>query len=405
LLTYSVNIRRASNFKLNLQIMRKFKPLALALTIIFSGALLHSCQEDNLAEPADALLLKTSTVAPDCNDCFTPDGPFVEKHFQEVVTWGRNFSKTVDVVVYNTEDEFVVKLKSTHPMANIKVVFPDGSSSSLKNVRGQYPANRWIEKTFDLPQDWKICDNFDLELIVAGQGPPVVVDVQYGLTVACSDALTVEDHEGNVYPVVKIGEQYWMAKNLAVTTYQNGDLIPTSITDSWLELGESETGGVAVLDYFHESFPELDTKEKVIELFGRLYNWYAVDDDRGLCPSGWRVPAASDWHQMRDYLITSYDHVTSENISIKLRSENWWYYYDDGQTYNGTNEFGFNALPAGYIEYLGPSWGGGYTAVFWATDEIDQDYAVSVRINHYSEDLNISYGPKSVGSSIRCIKD
>ena len=90
---------------------------------------------------------------------------------------------------------------------------------------------------------------------------------------------TVTDIDGNVYQTVQIGDQFWMAENLKVTHYQNGDEIPCNVYND-------------------------DPSNAAI--YGRLYNWYAVDDERGICPEGWHVPsddeADSEWQILVDYL-------------------------------------------------------------------------------------------------------
>ena len=90
---------------------------------------------------------------------------------------------------------------------------------------------------------------------------------------------TVTDIDGNVYQTVPIGDQLWMAENLKVTHYNNGDEIPTGYSNSaWSNLS---TGAYAVYD----------DNESNADTYGYLYNWYAVDDWwHGVCPDGWHVP-------------------------------------------------------------------------------------------------------------------
>jgi uncharacterized protein (TIGR02145 family) len=100
----------------------------------------------------------------------------------------------------------------------------------------------------------------------------------------------VTDIDGNVYQTVTIGAQVWMAENLKVTHYRNGDPIP-NVTDTAAWEGLS-TG----------AYCEYDNDINNVATYGRLYNWYAVDDSRGLAPEGWHVPSDDEWKQLEMYL-------------------------------------------------------------------------------------------------------
>ena len=91
--------------------------------------------------------------------------------------------------------------------------------------------------------------------------------------------------------------------------------------------------------------PDIDACDEAQSLseYGRLYNWYAVDDARGLCPSGWHVPTDGEWTDLEDF-ITSQGFSGTEGTALK--STYGW--YDGG---NGTDDFGFSALPGGYRRY------------------------------------------------------
>jgi len=100
---------------------------------------------------------------------------------------------------------------------------------------------------------------------------------------------TVTDIDGNVYKTVKIGSQWWTAENLKVTHYNNGDsLINETVIRTWYDL----TVG-AYCSYDHDS--------NNAAIYGYLYNWYAVGDDRNLAPAGWHVPTDEEWKQLEMY--------------------------------------------------------------------------------------------------------
>ncbi len=102
-----------------------------------------------------------------------------------------------------------------------------------------------------------------------------------GLVLGSGVAATAQPTD---YPAVQIAGLWWMQENLSVTRYQNGDSIPDGTADhpSWAQLS---TGAWA--------YP--DSQAALRRSFGLLYNWYAVNDPRGLCPTGWRLPTHDEW--------------------------------------------------------------------------------------------------------------
>ncbi|MCP4833080.1 MAG: hypothetical protein GY886_12790, partial [Gammaproteobacteria bacterium] len=96
------------------------------------------------------------------------------------------------------------------------------------------------------------------------------------------------DYDGNAYPTTTIGEQVWMAENLRVTHYRNGDAIPHVTTTGW--------------GYSTGAYCWYDNDQATNEKYGALYNWYTVDDSRGLCPEGWHVPTDDQWTALTTYL-------------------------------------------------------------------------------------------------------
>src|SRR5947207_14523233 len=129
---------------------------------------------------------------------------------------------------------------------------------------------------------------------------------------------------GKTYKTVKIGNQVWMAENLDVSTYRNGDIIP-QVQDPkiWSDL---KTGAWC---YYED-------KSEMGERYGKLYNWYAVNDPRGLAPEGWHIPSDAEWTKLTEFLGGKI------GSSVKIKSPKGW--AKDG---NGANETGFTALPGG----------------------------------------------------------
>ena len=115
----------------------------------------------------------------------------------------------------------------------------------------------------------------------------------HGTTYGSDMLLTtlVIDKDGNIYKIVTVGTQVWMAENLKTTKYSNGDQIPNE-TDSlqWLNL----SGGAYC--WYNNMASTFKNN------FGALYNWYAVQDSRNLCPTGWHVPSDTEWTILTNYL-------------------------------------------------------------------------------------------------------
>jgi uncharacterized protein (TIGR02145 family) len=373
-----------------------------AWAIVLVLALLNSCQQDPFEPDAAAVgELKNIAVVYDCNDCFQPDGPYLEQTFRTLVQWGgpknNKFTKTVNAEVYNTTEHLVLKVKSSHNISGIRINFPEGKS---ERISGPVPKGEWFEKTFDLPENWNVCDPFHFELVLTGDGPQAVLKVDYNLKEECKEITSVTDIDGNAYPVVKIGEQHWMAKNLAVTKYRNGDLLYTTQSTgyTWPQL---PGGGTAVND--HHPIEYL-TPAETVERYGRLYNFLAVADSRGLCPDGWRVSRYEDWQTLENYLISNYDEITEDNISMKLRTQFLWRGAPN-HSYNGTDDFGFGALPAGYIENRGMSWGISEITYWWAPDKnnVRWSYYIIYSSGRIWSDIMAPWS--TLGYSVRCVKE
>lgn len=134
--------------------------------------------------------------------------------------------------------------------------------------------------------------------------------------------------DGYRYYGVPIGDQCWFKENLRTTVFADGNAIP-EVTDNtaWASLTTA-----ARCDYENEA--------TYVGTYGRLYNWYAVEDGRGLCPSGWHVPSDAEWTALESY-ITSQGFAGTEGTALKWTA-GW------NGSGNGTNDFGFSALPGGY---------------------------------------------------------
>jgi uncharacterized protein (TIGR02145 family) len=192
----------------------------------------------------------------------------------------------------------------------------------------------------------------------------------------------VTDKDGNVYKTVKIGKQEWMSENLNVEHYRNGDVIPQVQSEKkWSEL---ETGAWCYYENKTINGPS----------YGKLYNWYAVNDPRGLAPEGWHVPSDSEWTKLTDYL------GGAEIAGKKMKSTSGW--YADG---NGTNSSGFTAFPGGVRYYDGFYSLIGKLGYFWSASENGLNYAWYRFLNFDFSDVSRFNYYKDYGFSVRCVRD
>lgn len=209
----------------------------------------------------------------------------------------------------------------------------------------------------------------------------------------CGDLL---EYQGYDYATVLIGEQCWFAENLRNENYENGDAIPSGLSGS--EWASTSSGAVAVYgesegcDHYSPDIDACDPLQSLDE-YGRLYNWYAVEDARSLCPSDWHVPADGEWTVLTDFL-------GGEGVAGgQMRSTYGW---NSGG--HGTNSSGFSGLPGGN-RVTGGDFGSGGSGGGWWSSSLNEAEAwyrglSSGAGNVTSYDVNLQYG-----LSVRCILD
>ena len=192
------------------------------------------------------------------------------------------------------------------------------------------------------------------------------------------------DNKSKDFGTIRIGPQTWAIANLNVSTFRNGDSIPEVRTNKeWVTIGES---GKPAWCYYNND-PANGLK------YGKLYNWYAVNDPRGLAPVGWTLSSDADWAKLIYYL------GGQEVAGIKMKSTGGWI---EGN--NGTNETGFIGLPVGYRIENGTFLNFGSIGTWWSSTESNSLSA----IDHYlslRSSLSRSSSPKQRGESVRCIKE
>lgn len=197
----------------------------------------------------------------------------------------------------------------------------------------------------------------------------------------------LKDVDNNIYQTVIIGTQVWMAENLKTTKYRNGDIIP-NVKDN-IEWENQKTG----------AYCNYNNDESLVVKYGRLYNGFAVFDQRNIAPQGWHVSTAEDWETLFKYINPNLGYW-----GILAAKTDWPISYN-----SINNSSGFAALPSGdriFSDFRNL----GIDAIWWTSTIFDTDPGVRVLY----QKLNIQESGSMMGSmmlglksglSIRCVKD
>ena len=195
----------------------------------------------------------------------------------------------------------------------------------------------------------------------------------------------VSDIDGTAYQTVQINEKLWMAENLQVTHYNNGDEIQEQLTN--------------LADGAYTIYPVSGYSET----YGNLYNWHVVSDERGICPVGWHVPSDDEYTVLIDYLSGNLmaGGKMKECMEGACPESEYW----DSSNIGATNESGFKAHPGGYYSVIDGFKGLGYIGYFWSnTEDMYNTQAKGLYLDAYSASINRVASNKSSYFSVRCIK-
>ena len=207
--------------------------------------------------------------------------------------------------------------------------------------------------------------------------------------------LLVKDIDGNLYHTVKIGNQTWMVENLKTTHFRD---------NSEINLSENTWSNITDPSYcwFFNNQAYKDT-------YGALYNWYAVNDPRGIAPEGWHVATYADWDTLIAYLGGD---ASSAGIKLKEAGNAHW---TVSAGISSDNSSGFTALPGGYRRHDNSNFAqNGNYSHFWTSGEDQANGTVAyIRLDYNSNVFNYLTQPylfnnfesKSFGFSVRCVKD
>ncbi len=209
---------------------------------------------------------------------------------------------------------------------------------------------------------------------------------------------TVIDVDSNVYKTVKIGGKWWMAENLKVKKFANGDnveFVPSSGADTlW---SHKKTSAYCILN----------------EQFGLLYNYYSVADARKLAPTGWHIPSDDEWKELEMYLGMSKNEADKNNwrgndqgnkLKVVGGDASIWAKSTDAYNVFGNNESGFSAM-GGACRMFDGQWGDLTHTAFWWSSTVNDTNAWYRALDYDKANVFRYYGAKGYGFSVRCVKD
>jgi uncharacterized protein (TIGR02145 family) len=211
-------------------------------------------------------------------------------------------------------------------------------------------------------------------------------------TCNCGSSGTFTDIDGNVYHAITIGSQEWMLENLKTTKYRDGTDIPNVTDDTWW----SQTTG---------AYCNYNNDESYVATYGRLYNWYAVDNEHNLAPEGWHVPSEEELMVLVNYF------GGGSVAGYGLKEAGLAHWLSPNLAYNSC---GFAAIPGGY-RTAGTSFAAiGMRGTWWSSSAIISSLVEAQYIRLHNDQGNVygigggwssSWKDKAYGYSVRCIKD
>jgi len=260
--------------------------------------------------------------------------------------------------------------------------------------------NKDREQRFQSCEEWlKVMNNLGLasgnspfkpaapiseKTVIENVNPAALISDKTIITNKATDIDAVAAPEDTISNV-DIGNQTWMTYNLDVSNFRNGEEIPeVKSAEEWIAAGEKQQ---AAWCYY-------DNDASNGSKYGKLYNWYAVNDPRGLAPEGWHIPSNSNWALLSENLSGE------DRAGNQIKSSSGW-----SENGNGTNSSGFLGLPGGARNGDGDFSSVGNYGYWWSASENDEKNAWYRRLSGFSSSLNRYDTSKKYGFSVRCVRD
>jgi len=298
-----------------------------------------------------------------------------------------NFSYTAKIVSTNTTIGNT-EIKHTGTIQGIDTQSSDSNTGQMKDVKSGKSVIVNMQYNF-----------FDVLKLTGKSGIystvyiPIIDSISPGQTVTF-DFVDCTDADSNHYAVVKIDTMIWMAENLKTTKYNNGTAI-------------NSPGTYCCYGNNCQTYNET---------YGKLYNWYAVNDTSGLCPTGWHIPSHDEWTILERSICTStlcdtnfpldtitqgWLGTTNEGGKLKEACSTLWHSPNSG----ATNETGFTALPGGYRYSDGTFYSINFLGFWWTNKAYNASSAWCRTLKNNDNTVYRTINSKSFSFSVRCLKD
>ncbi len=215
---------------------------------------------------------------------------------------------------------------------------------------------------------------------------------------------SITDADENTYNIVRIGKQLWTSENLRTTRFSNGEEVPRE-RGVWQE--ETPYYDIAP----HAGVQGIDSEEEMVDAYGFHYNYHAVFDQRGLCPTGWRVSTIDDWDELIDFVMAHYHNTTHDNAGNVLKIDrqvdspledaatNVHPRWDADDTHHANNRSGLSLVPGGGRHVNGSVNNLGQWGTYWEygrqAANLRADYGDVRRMNWHTNS----------GYAVRCVAD
>jgi uncharacterized protein (TIGR02145 family) len=197
--------------------------------------------------------------------------------------------------------------------------------------------------------------------------------------------VTITDIDGNIYHKVTIGTQVWMVENLKAIHFRNGDLVSNIINDGTWAVQSTE------------GYCDYGTNQNNSATYGRLYNWYAVNDSRKLAPLGWHIPTEAELTTLINYEGGN----TADGGKLKESGTTHW----QSPNTDASNSSGFTALPGGSRDTYGAFDNLNYHSYLWSATEFNSSMARMYHLYYDFGGSQLQTFSKVYGFSVRCVKD
>lgn len=307
---------------------------------------------------------------------------------------------------------WIIALQSTEPLCQTRTAMKNPTFLIVMLVAGSVFAQEDCNLQYDGNGDGAV-NITDVLGVLSEFGEECEPTIEYG---PCGIDSTISYH-GYDYSLVEIGEQCWFAENLRTELYANGDSIPGFIEINFLDPHEEGTQSI-YNDAWDECYLEPCNIEENLAMYGRLYTGLAVDDQRGLCPSGFHVPSDEDFILLEEFLGIPEEELyawdwrgTNQGSMIKAVLPQLIHW-------QGTNESGFNGMPGGFIDFDGTSYWVEEQSRWWTSSPSPFDGEGSKVLRRITDHIMPAgqttetggqilrdYGWNYMYYSVRCLKD